>query len=491
MCIARSGRSSVSESLDTSAHSLTYENTKPSLPLAMHIPFLASKTFKYSVQIPLAMLNINFVRENPRIVKASEKKRNRDPAVVDKVLELDFEWKKELKVMETLKHQRNLVSEEINQAKKAKKEDIAVMKITEMKGVVENIKKCENNVTQLSEERNATLKLIGNILNEAVPAGKDESENQELKRVGKIPKFKFAIKDHIDLGLDLNIIELDTASKISGARFFFLKNEAVLLDMALQRLAVDLLVKEGFSMHWPPFMLNRAALEGGVNLTEFTDTIYKIDNEDLYLIGTSEHPLVALKKDQVLQENELPLKIGGISTCFRKELGAHGRDDKGIFRVHQFNKIEQVMYTKPEESYKYFHKMEGITEKLFKSLGIPFRVVAICSGDIGNKQALQYDVEAWFPGQNEKNGSYREVTSCSNCLDYQSVTLNTKYLTKDGEKRYVHMLNNTMIATARAIAAILENNQTVKGTVKIPKVLWKYMGGIKEIKASTKSRKCL
>ena len=428
------------------------------------------------------MLDINLVRENPEIIKKSEKKRHRDPAIVDKVLELDQDWKKELKVMETLKHQRNVVSEEINQAKKAKKEDIAIMKITEMRSVAENIKKCEERVQKLLEERNGTLKAIGNILNEAVPFGKDESENKELKKVGKIPKFKFPFKDHIDLGLGLNIIELDTASKISGARFFFLKNEAVLLDMALQRLAVDLLVKEGFQMHWPPFMLNRAALEGGVNLAEFQDTIYKIDNEDLYLIGTSEHPLVALKKDQVLEEKELPLKIGGISTCFRKELGAHGRDDKGIFRVHQFNKVEQVMYTLPQDSYKYFQKMESITEKLFKSLEIPFRVVAICSGDIGNKQALQYDIEAWFPGQNEKKGTYREVTSCSNCLDYQSVTLNTKYIDSKGEKKYVHMLNNTMIATARAIAAILENNQTEKGTVKIPKVLWKYMNGMKEIK---------
>lgn len=428
------------------------------------------------------MLDINFVREKPELVKKSEQRRHRDSAIVDKVLELDADWKKELKVMEDLKHKRNVVSEEINQAKKAKKEDLAMQKIAEMKTVVENIKKCEEKVQQLLAERNATLKLVGNLLNEAVPEGKDDSENKELKKVGKIPKFNFSIKDHIDLGLELDIIELDTAAKISGARFFFLKKEAVLLDMALQRLAVDILVKEGFAMHWPPFMLNRAALEGGVNLAEFTDTIYKIDNEDLYLIGTSEHPLVALKKDQVLGEKELPLKIGGISTCFRKELGAHGRDDKGIFRVHQFNKVEQVMYTTPEESYKYFHKMQGISEKLFKSLGIPYRVVAICSGDIGNKQALQYDIEAWFPGQNEKKGAYREVTSCSNCLDYQSVTLNTKYLTKDGEKKYVHMLNNTMIATARAIAAILENNQTEKGTVKIPKVLWKYMNGMKEIK---------
>ncbi|MEK6900845.1 MAG: serine--tRNA ligase, partial [Nanoarchaeota archaeon] len=358
------------------------------------------------------MLDIAFVRESPKIVKASELKRGRDPKLVDEVLSLDEQWRAALKEVEQLKHQRNVVSQEINVAKKQKKESEAQQKIKQMQKVVQDIKNGEEEVERVLGERNDTLRQIGNILHESVPKGKDEQDNKELKKVGKVPHFKFLIKDHIELGQDLGVIELDTAAKISGARFFFLKKEAVLLDMALQSLAVNILVKEGFEMHWPPFMLNRGALQGGVNVTEFQDTIYKIENEDLYLIGTSEHPLVALKKDQVLERKELPLKIGGISTCFRKELGAHGRDDKGIFRVHQFNKIEQVVYTTPEESYKYFQKMQSITEKLFKSLGIPYRVVAICSGDIGNKQALQYDIEAWFPGQNEKKGAYREVTSC-------------------------------------------------------------------------------
>jgi len=190
---------------------------------------------------------------------------------------------------------------------------------------------------------------------------------------------------------------------------------------------------------------------------------------------------VALKQDQVLEEKELPLKLGGVSTCFRKEAGSHGRDTKGIFRVHQFNKIEQVVYCKPEDSYKYFEELQTNAEELFEELGIPFRVVRICTGDLGNKQALQYDIEAWFPGQQGKKGAYREVTSCSNCLDYQAVTLNTKYIDPKGEKKYVHMLNNTALATARAIVAILENFQTKEGTVKIPEVLWPYMNGITEI----------
>ncbi|HLD39841.1 MAG TPA: serine--tRNA ligase [Candidatus Nanoarchaeia archaeon] len=428
------------------------------------------------------MLDIKLVREHPELVKASEKKRGRDTAIVDQVLKLDEAWKKELKKVEELKHKRNVVSQEINEAKKSKKEKEAVKKIKEMKDVVEEIKQREYNANEQLHQRNDALKKIGNVLDKEVPAGKDESENKELKKWGKIVKPSFPLKDHIELGLELDLFDLDTAASVSGARFYYLKNEAVLLDLALQRFAVDLLLKNGFSMHWPPFMLNRAALEGGVNLSEFQDTIYKIENEDLYLIGTSEHPLLALRKDKVLQENELPDKIGGISTCFRKEAGAHGRDTKGIFRVHQFNKVEQIVICAPEESAKHFKQMQAISEDIFQQLEIPYHVVAVCSGDIGNKQSLQYDIEAWFPGQNEKKGAYREVTSCSNCLEYQAVTLNTKYVAKNGERKYVHMLNNTALATSRVIVAILENFQTKEGTVKIPKVLWPYMNGIKELK---------
>ncbi len=428
------------------------------------------------------MLDIKLVRENPALVKASEKKRGRDPAIVDQVLKQDEDWKKELKKVEELKHKRNVVSQEINQAKKNKKEKEAQKKIKEMQDVVQEIKEREYNANEFLHQRNDTLKKIGNILDKEVPAGKDENDNKELRKWGKIVKPAFPLKDHIELGLELDLFDLDTAASVAGARFYYLKNEAVLLDLALQRFAVDVLLKNGFSMHWPPFMLNKAALEGGVNLTEFEDTIYKIEGEDLYLIGTSEHPLLALRKDKALLEDELPQKIGGISTCFRKEAGAHGRDTKGIFRVHQFNKVEQIVICKPEESARYFKEMQKISEDLFQQLEIPYRVVAVCSGDIGNKQSLQYDIEAWFPGQNEKKGAYREVTSCSNCLEYQAVTLNTKFLTKTGERQYVHMLNNTALATSRVIVAILENFQTKEGTVKIPKVLWPYMNGIKDIK---------
>ncbi len=428
------------------------------------------------------MLDINLIREKPELVRASEKRRGHDLKLVDEVLKLDEQWRNELQKKEELNRHRNIVSQEINQAKKQKNEALAKKKIKEMQEAIEEIKKQEAKSDELLKKRNEVLKKIGNILHESVPKGKDDSENKEIKKVGKIPQFNFPIKDHIELGLKLDLIDLDTAAKTSGARFYYLKNEAVLLSLAIQKYAIDRLLAKGYTLISTPLMLNRAALEGGVNLSEFEDTIYKIENEDLYLIATSEHPLVALKKDQILPEKELPIKLCGVSSCFRKEAGSHGRDTKGIFRVHQFNKIEQIVYCKPEDSDEFFQELQKNAEELFKELGIPFRTVQICTGDIGNKQALQYDIEAWMPGQNEKKGAYREVTSCSNCLDYQAVSLNTKFIDREGNKKYVHLLNNTAITDTRSIVAILENFQTKQGTVKIPKVLWPYLNGITEIK---------
>jgi seryl-tRNA synthetase len=429
------------------------------------------------------MLDIKFVREHPEIVKASEIKRGHGPEFLDNALKYDKLWREAIQKTEKLKHQRNVVSEEINSMKKAgKSADAEIKKIGK---VADEIRQNDLAIGEYLHQRNDALMNIGNILDKKVPRGKDDSENVPIKFVGKPTKFKFPIKDHIEFGESLDLFEFDTAAKVAGARFVYFKNEAAILDLALQHYAVDRLVKAGFNMVWPPMMLNRAALAGGVNLKEFGDTIYKIEGEDLYLIGTSEHPLVALRKDQILEEKNLPIRVGGISACFRKEAGAHGRDTKGIFRMHQFNKIEQVMYCKPEDSPKYFDEMQKNAENMFKELGIPFRVVIICTGDLGNKQSLQYDIEAWLPGQNEKKGAYREVTSCSNCRDYQAVSLNTKFRKKNGDVAHVHMLNNTAIATPRAVIAILENFQQKDGSVKIPKALWKYTG-FKEIKAKKK-----
>ncbi len=421
------------------------------------------------------MLDIKLFRENPEIIRKSEIKRDHGTKFLDAVIKYDEMWRNALKKVEQLKAKRNKVSQEINQLKKSGKS--AVSNIKEMKQVADNIQKQDARIKDILKKRDSARMEVGNILEDEIPKGKDDSENVPIKYVGKKTKFNFKHKDHIELGLDLDLFDFDMGAKVAGSRFVYFKNEAVRLDLAIQNYAISILVKHGFNMIWPPLMMNRAALAGGVNLSEFEDTIYKIENDDLYLIGTSELPLVALKQDKVIPEDELPFKLGGISTCFRREVGAHGRDDKGTIRMHQFNKVEEVVYCKPEDSPKFFKELEDVTEKMWKELGIPFRVVVICTGDIGNKQALQYDIEAWLPGQNEGAGAYREVTSCSNCKDYQAVTLNTKYLDKKtGEKKYVHMLNNTAIATSRAIPAILENFQQKDGSVKIPKCLWKYTG---------------
>ncbi len=420
------------------------------------------------------MLDIKLFRENPKAIKDSEKKREHDVKLVDEVIKYDKLWRQALQKVGKLKHKRNVVSEEINALKKASKAVTA--KVRDMKKVVADIKKLDEASEKYLKQRDDARKQIGNLLHKTVPKGKDDSENVQLKTSGKKPKFSFKIKDHIELGKDLDLFDFDTAARVSEARFVYFKNEAALLDMALQKYAVDRLVKSGFSMIWPPLMLNRAALAGGVNLHEFQDTIYKIENQDLYLIGTSELPLIALGYKKLFEEDKLPIKTGGISSCFRMELGAHGRDDKGIFRMHQFNKIEQVVICKPEDSKKYFKDMQRNAEKLFEDLGLHFRTVNICTGDLGNKQHLQYDIELWMPGQDNKKGRYREEGSCSNCLSYQAEVLNTKVVRKDGTKEYVHMLNNTAIATPRTIIAILENFQQKDGSVKIPKALWKYTG---------------
>ncbi|MBT4446469.1 serine--tRNA ligase [archaeon] len=425
------------------------------------------------------MLHIKFIRENADIIKASEKRRDHDPKVVDQVLELDQNWREQKGILQNLQQQRNTTSEQINKLMKQKKKDEAQTFIKEMKQLVEDLKAQEEKTNNLKKERDSLQKSIGNVLEDSVPTGKSDADNPTIKEVGNKPKFNFPIKDHQEIMQDLDLVDLDTAAKVSGSRFYYLKNDAVLLDLALQRFAIDLLREKGFDLIYPPFMLNRAALAGGVNLSEFEDTIYKIEDEDLYLIGTSEHPLVALKQNVLIEESEFPIKLCGVSACFRKEAGVHGRDDKGIFRVHQFNKIEEIIYCKPEESKKYFDYAQNLSEEIFTKLRIPFRVVQICTGDIGNKQSLQYDIEGWFPGQNEKNGTYRELTSCSNCTDYQSVTLNTRFQVKGTEEReYAHIINNTAIATARAIAAILENFQQADGTVKVPEVLHPYMSGV-------------
>jgi seryl-tRNA synthetase len=320
---------------------------------------------------------------------------------------------------------------------------------------------------------------LPNLLHETVPVGKDENDNVQVRKWGTVPKFDFPVKNHIDLSLNLDIIDIERAGKVAGSRFFYLKKEGVFLDMALMSFALEEIVKKGYLPVEPPYLMRRDAYEGVTALSDFEDVLYKIENEDLYLIATSEHPMAAMFKDEVLMEEDLPLKLAGVSACFRKEAGAHGKDTRGIFRTHQFNKIEQFVFCTPEESWKLHEELIHNAEELIQKLGLPYRVVNVCTGDIGTVAAKKYDVEAWMPAQN----AYREIISCSNCTDYQARRLNMRFREKEGAptKGFVHTLNSTAIATGRTIVAILENYQQQDGSITIPNVLRKYMDNMDKI----------
>ena len=423
------------------------------------------------------MLGIKFIRENPELVKKDLKKRHEKEIIawVDDLLKKDEEYRKSLQESQNLRAKRNKATLEINELKKQGK-DISA-KIKEIKELPSEIKKIEEKQKQLKEKITYYLMRIPNILHESVPFGKDDNDNLVVREVGKKKKFDFKLKSHGEMIEDLNGGDFNRAVKIAGAGFYYLKGKIALLDLALQRYAIDLLVKRGFTIVEPPFLMNREAYEGVTSLADFENVMYKIDNEDLYLIATSEHPMGAMFMNEVLKESELPIKFCGVSACFRKEIGSHGIDTRGMFRVHQFNKIEQFIFCKPEQSWKLHEELQKNAEDIYKGLKIPYRVVNVCTGDIGIIAAKKYDLEAWSPREKK----YFEVGSNSNCTAYQATRLNIKYENKKGEKEFIHTLNNTAIATSRAFRAILENYQNKDGSLTIPKVLVPYMNGITKI----------
>lgn len=401
--------------------------------------------------------------------------------------------------LQHVKHQKNVLSKEISERKK-RKEDVS-SKIHEMGEIGMEISRLEEESRINEESFLKYIRSLPNFFHETVPLGKDENDNKITREYnGKLKVIKkptdgneksekeiivnkevpgiLQIKNHIDLTDGLGLVDLERAGKISGSRFYFLKNEMVKLSMALANFAIDYLIKEGYTVVQPPFMIRRDAMEGAVILSDFEETIYKIENEDLYMIGTSEHPLASMHMNEILNGKNLPIRYGGISTCFRKEAGAHGKDMKGLFRVHQFEKVEQFVFCKPEESWKEHERLLKITEKFYEMLEIPFRTIILCSGDLGKVSAKTYDIEAWFPAQN----SYREICSCSNCTDYQARSLRIRYRNNpNDETSLVHTLNSTLVAIQRTLVAILENYQTVKGTIIVPEALKKYMSDIDEI----------
>ena len=403
------------------------------------------------------MLDIKLIRENPELVKANLAKRG-NPEVLQMLEELiavDKEWRLNNTKLNELRHDRKLVTIEIAKLKKAGKE--ATDEFTRAQDIDQKIKLMEKQVAEQEQKIHDYLLRLPNLLDDSVPLGKDSNDNVQVKTWGTIPQFTFPIKNHIDLALELDQIDMERAGKVSGARFFYLKNEVAMLDMALMSFAIEELSKKGYTPIVPPYMMKSEAYEGVTSLGDFGDVLYKIEGEDLYIIATSEHPMAAMLMNETLKEQDMPVKLAGISTCFRKEAGAHGKDTRGIFRTHQFNKIEQFIFCKPEDSPKLHEELLENAEGILQKLGLAYRVVNVCTGDIGTVAAKKYDIEAWMPAQN----GYREVVSCSNCTDYQGRRLGIKYREKEGAppKGIVHTLNSTAIATGRTIVAILENNQ--------------------------------
>lgn len=426
------------------------------------------------------MLSIKLIREHPEIVLADLKKRKdtEREKYIKKIQELDGAYLSLLQEAESLRHRRNSISKEIAQLKKQGQD--ATEQLKEAAKIPKRIEEIEIEQHQLKNKIDYHLMRLPNILHKSVPIGKDETENEVVTASGKKPTYDFPLKSHVDLLEQLDLVDLERAAKIAGARFWCLKNEGVLLDLALQRYALDFLIKKGFTPLQPPFMMKKSVYEGVTDLKDFEDVMYRVNEEDLYLIATSEHPLVGMFMNETLDPQTLPLKFAGVSTNFRKEAGAHGKDQKGIFRGHQFAKVEQLVLCNKEDSWKLHEELITNAKEFFTSLGLHFRVVNICTGDIGTVAAKKYDIEVWFPVQN----AYREVVSCSNCTDYQARRLQIRYRTKEGNE-LVHTLNSTCVATSRAIAAILENYQQRDGSIKIPDVLVPYMGGLKSIKPKT------
>jgi seryl-tRNA synthetase len=423
------------------------------------------------------MLDIRLLRENPDIVRKDLAKRNApDRAkLLDEIIRADQEYRELLVRLDQHRKRRNELTREIAAKKMADKPSKDLLK--EASALPEKIEDLEGRVEGLKARIRDGLLRIPNLLDPSVPVGKDESESVEIARWGtpKVPDFE--LRPHGELLEALGLADFERARKIAGAGFLFLLGDLVRLDLALQRFALDHMIAQGFTPVSPPFFMRRAAYEGVVDLGDFETVMYRIDGEDLFLIATSEHPIGAMFMDEVIDEDALPLRFTGISTNFRREIGAHGVDTKGLFRMHQFNKVEQFVFCRPEDSRTWHEKLRENGEAIYRALEIPHRTVNVCTGDIGTVAAKKYDIEAWYPRQK----AYREVISCSNCTEYQARRLNIRAGKVGGEKFVPHTLNATAMATSRGLVAILENFQGPDGAVAVPKVLRPYLGGQERI----------
>jgi seryl-tRNA synthetase len=416
------------------------------------------------------MLDPKIIREDPERIRKMLKNRAVD-FDFDGLIQFDKHRRELIIKTDEFRKKRNDISLEIGKKKKAG--DDAAPLLEMMKKVSQELETLETTQNKTELDYSKLALTIPNFIHESVPIGQDETANKEIRKWGQVSQPDFKIKDHVDFSTSLDLVDLERAAKVAGARFYFLKNELVRLNHALIQYALDFLSEKNYTLVQPPYMINRNSMEGAVIAEDFENVIYKVEDEDLYLIGTSEHAIAAMHSDEILDGTKLPIRYAGVSPCFRKEAGAHGKDQKGIFRVHQFEKIEQFVFSRPEDSWKEHEKMLETAEEFYQKLGIPYKVMLLSSGDMGKISAKTYDIEAWMGGQN----AYREIVSCSNCLEYQARRLKIRFRDKTNEQtQYLHTLNSTLVATSRTLVAIIENFQTKDGHITVPQVLQKYLG---------------
>ena len=416
------------------------------------------------------MLDPKILRENPDKIRKMIKDRGLEYNL-DGLIQLDKQRRNLIMETDEFRKKRNEISMEIGKKKKAGQDSSDLL--DEMKKVSTQLEELESKQNTVESDYAKLAYTVPNLIHETVPIGTDAKTNQEVRTWGEIPKLDFKIQDHIDFSVNSDLVDLERASKVAGARFYFLKNDLVRLNQALIQFGLEFLDEKNYKLVQPPYMINKKSMEGAIIAEDFENVIYKIQDEDLYLIGTSEHAIAAMHSGEILDGKALPIRYAGISPCFRKEAGAHGKDQKGIFRVHQFEKIEQFVFSRPEDSWKEHEKMISIAEEFYQKLGIPYKVMLLSSGDMGKISAKTFDIEAWMQGQN----AFREIVSCSNCLDYQARRLKIRFRDKTNEQtQYVHTLNSTLVATSRTLVAIMENFQTKDGHIVVPEVLQKYVG---------------
>ena len=426
------------------------------------------------------MIDIKFLRENPDVVKENIKKKYQDSKLplVDEVIALDEESRKTQQEADTIRANKNKIAKEIGQLMGQGKKEEAEAKKAEVAANSARLSELEAKEVELKEKVKKIMMVIPNIIDPTVPIGKDDSQNVEIQKYGEPVVPDFEIPYHTEIMEKFNGVDMDAAGRVAGNGFYYLMGDIARLHSAVLAYARDFMINRGFTYCIPPFMIRSAVVDGVMSFAEMDAMMYKIEGEDLYLIGTSEHSMIGKFIDQMIPEEKLPQTLTSYSPCFRKEKGAHGIEERGVYRIHQFEKQEMIVVCKPEESPMWFDKLWQNTVDLFRSLDIPVRTIECCSGDLADLKVKSYDVEAWSPRQKK----YFEVGSCSNLGDAQARRLRIRVKGEDGNKYFAHTLNNTVVAPPRMLIAFLENNLQADGSIRIPEVLRPYMGGMTEIK---------